>query len=128
MVRRAGKSPPGGRDDRLATPCQQRPHEQDRPAQPPHQRAVGLVLRDVLALDAERRRADAVDVGADVQQQPAHDVDVGNARHVVQHAELLGEHARRDQRQGRVLVALDVEAAIQTMPAFYDKCGHGLSG
>ena len=53
MVRRAGKSPPGGAMCARPSPRKQRPEQQDRPAQPPHQTAVGLVR----AISGQRMRS-----------------------------------------------------------------------
>ena len=111
-MRRAGKVAARRRHDRAPAARQQRPQQQHRAAQPADQRAIGLVLGDVRAANAQRRAADAFDVGAEVEQQPRHHLDVGDAGHVVQRAPLVGQQARGNQRQRRVLVALDVHAAF----------------
>ena len=112
------------RDDGAAAARQQRPHQQHRAAQASDQRAVGLVLGDVGAADAQRGAADAFDLGAEIEQQPRHHLDVGDARHVGERAPLVGQQARRHQRQRRVLVAFDVDAAFDAAAAFNHQCGH----
>ena len=67
--------------------------------------------------NAQRRRADAFDFGADIEQQPRHHLDVADARHVGQDALLLGEETRRQQRQRGVLVAFHGHAALEPVPA-----------
>ncbi len=116
---------PGRRDVRLTAPGQERPQQQNRPAQPSDQGAVGLVLQDIAALDAQRGAADALDLGAEIEQQPRHDLDVGDSRHVGQHARLIRQQAGCHQRQRRVLVAFDVDASAEPTAAVNDECGHG---
>ena len=106
----------GRRHEGAPAAREQRPQQQHRAAQPADQRAIGLVLGDLRAADAQRRAADAFDLGAEVEQQPRHHLDVGDARHVVQRAPLVGQQARRHQRQRRVLVAFDVDAAFERWP------------
>ena len=67
---------------------------------------------------SQRRRADALDFGADVEQQPRHHLDVADARHVGQDALFLGEEARRQQRQRRVLVSFNGHAALEPVSPF----------
>ena len=112
------------RDDGAAAARQERPHQQDRPAKAADQRAVGLVFRHFLAADPQRGRADAVHLGAEIEEQAAHHLDVRDARHVREHTRLLGQQAGRNQRERRVLVAFDVETAVQAMTAFDDQGGH----
>jgi hypothetical protein len=95
MVRRAGKS---------AT-RQQRAEQQHRSPEPADQPALRLVALHLLAPDAQRARARALHLGAEVGQQAGHYLDVADARHVGEHALLVGEQARGNQRQRRVLVA-----------------------
>ena len=40
-------------------------------------------------------------------------VDIADSRHIREHALLIGQQARREQRQGRVLVALDHDPSGQ---------------
>ncbi len=98
-------------------PRKQRAEQQHRPAQASDQCRIRLVLQDLGAPDAKRRRADAVDFGAKVQQQARHHLDVADAGHVVKDALVFGQQARRQQRQRGVLVALDVNLPAEPLPA-----------
>jgi hypothetical protein len=69
------------------------------------------------APDAERRAADAVDFSAEIEDQPRHHFDVADAGHVREDALLRGEHARRQQRQGGVLVAFDLDGTGEPLAA-----------
>ena len=111
MVRRAGKSPPGGASRARPAPRQQRPEEQHGAAQPADHGAVRLVLHDLATPYAKRRGADALNRGAQIDQQARHDLDVADARHVREHALFGGQQAGGEQREGAVLVALDVNGA-----------------
>ena len=111
---------------RAAGPREQRPEQQHRPAQPADQRAVGRMRAHARRADAQRGAADAVDLGAEVEQQARHHLDVADARHVGQHALVFGEQARRQQRQRGVLVALDGHAALEPVAAFDQQCRHEL--
>ncbi len=113
IVRRAGKSPPGGASLRAAAPREHRAEQQHGAAQPADQRALRLVAHDLRAADAEGAGADAVDLGAEVGEQAGHHLDIADARHVGEHALLLGQQAGRQQRQRGVLVAADGDAARQ---------------
>jgi hypothetical protein len=68
--------------------------------------------------DPQRRRADALDFRAKIEQQARHHLDIANARHVGQHALLFGEEACRQQRQRRVLVSSDGHASFEAVTAF----------
>ena len=114
----------GRRDDGAASTSQERPHQQHRPAKAPDQRPIGLVLCHLLAADAQRRRSDAVDLCAHIEEKSAHHLDIRDARHVGEDARLIGQQARRNQRQRGVLVAFDVETAVQAMTAFDDQGRH----
>ena len=97
------------------------------PRRRPTSAAIGFVFgHRRVQLILQRRRADAVDLGAEVEQQPAHHFHVGDARNVAQHALLLGQQARGDERQRGVLVAFDIETAVQAVTAFDHECGHGV--
>ena len=64
---------------------------------------------------------------AEIDEQARHHLDVADARHVGEHALLVGEQARRDERQRRVLVAADDDAPGQRPAAFDEQCGHRTS-
>ncbi len=64
------------REARRPAPRQQRPQQQHRAAQPADQRRIGSSFVTVAAPDAQRRRADALDLGAETEQQLAHHLDV----------------------------------------------------
>ena len=84
--------------------------------------------RDVVAdVDGERVVLDAAHVGADGQQQVAHDLDVHDVGDVAEH-EVAGRHeAGRHQLQGRVLGALDAHAALERRAAPNHDLIHALS-
>ena len=125
IVRRAGKVAAGRRDVRASRSARAaaRAAAPSRAAgRPARGRAracgrVGVRMRSVV-------RADAVDLGAEVEQQPRHHLDVADARHVGQHALLVGQQARGQQRQRRVLVAFDGDAALEPVAAFDQQCRH----
>ena len=52
-----------------------------------------------------------------LRDQLRHGDDVGEQRHVGQHQALVGQHAGRHQRQGRVLGAADRDVAVQRLAA-----------
>ena len=116
IVRRAGKSPPGGAS--LARPrrASSGPSRSTEPRSRPDQAALGLVALDPRAPDAKRARPDPVDLGAEVDQQARHHLDVADARHVGEDALLVGEQARGDERQRGVLVAADDDAPDSGRP------------
>ena len=59
-----------------------------------------------------------LDIGAEVEKEACHDLDVADARYVFEDAFLFGEEARRNQRQRRVLVAFDLNTAAEALAAF----------
>ena len=118
IVRRAGKSPPGGASRAAPAPREQRTEQQHRSAQPPDQRRDPASLVTV----AQRTRSVVVPMPSTVAPRPSsssrHHLDVADARHVGQHAFLVRQQAGGQQRQRRVLVALDRDAARQAPSAF----------
>ena len=107
IVRRAGKSPPGGAMCARPSRASSGPSSSTEPRSRPTSAAIGIVLPAPAGSDPQRRGPDAIDLGADVEQQPRHHLDVADARHVRQHALVFGQQARGEQRQRRVLVAFD---------------------
>ena len=103
---------------------QQRTEQQHRAAQTADQRAIRRVGLHVFRAEAQRRRADAVDLDAEIKQQPGHHLDVADARHVGERALVLGQQACGQQRQRGVLVAFHRHAAAETMAAFNQESGH----
>ena len=67
---------------------------------------------------AERRAADALDLAAEVENQPRHHLDVADSGNVGEDAFVGGEKTRRQQRQRGVLVAFDVDGSGQALTAF----------
>ena len=116
-----GKITTRRRDVRAPCPREQRPQQQHRPAQAADERAVGRIRLCILRPNAERRRADAVHFGTEIQQQSRHHLDVADARHVGEHAFVFGQQAGREQRQRGVLVPLDRDAAAETVAAFNEQ-------
>ena len=114
----------GRRQMRAPSARQQWTEQQDRPAQPADQRAVGLVLDDVGTAHAKRRAPNAFDMSAKIEDEPRHHLDVADARHVGQHAFFGGEEARREDRQRRVLVAFHLHRSRQALTAFNHKRRH----
>ena len=106
------------RQVRPSAPREQRAEQQHRTAQAADQRRVGLVLDDVGTPHAQRRAADALDLAAEVENQPRHHLDVADSGNVREDAFLGGEETRRQQRQRGVLVAFDVDGSRQALTAF----------
>ena len=108
----------GRREDRATAPREQRTEEQHRTTQPTDQRGIGFVLGDVRAPHAKRRRAQPLDVCAEIDEQLRHDLDVLDARDVGQHALVARQQTGREQWQRGVLVALDFDDTREPPPAF----------
>ena len=83
-----------------------------------HQASIRVVRVNARRPDPQRGCPDTFDLGADVEQQPRHHLDVADARHVAEDAFVFGEQAGGEQRQRGVLVALDADRAGQTAAAF----------
>jgi hypothetical protein len=113
-----GKITPGRRNVRTAGARKERSEQQHRAAQPADQRSVRRMLEDGGRTHPEGRAADSLDLGAEIEQQPRHHLDVADPRDVRQDAFVFGQQARGQQRQGRVLVALDGDLPLQPVPAF----------
>ena len=117
-MRAAGRKVAAGRrEPRPAPPRQQRAEQQHRAPQSTDQHGVRLVLDHLPTSHAQRRRPDAVDLGAEIDQQTRHHLDVADQRHVGEHARFRGQQTGREQRQRRVLVALDLDPARQAVTA-----------
>ncbi len=108
----------GGREPGRAATGEQRAEQQNRPSKAPDQPALRLVALDLPAPDAQRAGADAVDLRAEVGEQSRHHLDVADARHVGDHALFVGQQARGNQRQRRVLVAAHDNRPRQRPAAF----------
>jgi hypothetical protein len=102
---------------RTAAPREQRPQQQDRTAEPPDQRRIGFVLDDLGATDAQCGAADPLDLAAEIENEPRHHLDVADPGNVGQHTLFGREQAGGEQWQRGVLVAFDLDAARQTLPA-----------
>jgi hypothetical protein len=123
--RAAGRKISSGRcKDGPPAAREQRPEEQHRAAQAAHQRGVWFILDDIRAADPQRRAPDALNLGAKLQEQPRHHLDVPDAWNVGEHALFGRQQARGQQRQRRILVAFDLHAAREPSPAFNQQCRH----
>ena len=116
MVRRVGKSPPGC--DSLADPyrASSGPRSNTDPRSFPDQHGIGAIAGDFPALNSQRVRAGTVDRRAEPPQQLEQDVDVTYARHVAQHAFLIGQQAGGNERQRCILVPFDDDPPRQPRP------------
>src|SRR5689334_6869829 len=114
----------GRGDVRAPDAGQQRTEQQHRPAQPTHQRPVRDVTADFRRAYPQRRAPDAIDLGAEIQQQTRHHFDVADPGNVGQHALVFSQQAGGEQRQRRILVALDRDTSLQPVPAFNQQCRH----
>ncbi len=112
------------RQTRPAGAAEQRAQQQHRSAQPADQARIRLGRHDIAAGDPQRRRALPFDLGAERSQQVDHHRDVANLRNVAQLAGLGREQTRRQQRQRRVLVAFDRDAAGQPPAALNHQLSH----
>ena len=90
------------------------PSSNTDPLSRPTNVASGSSLADIRAPDSQRRRANPVYLGAEVEKEACHDLDIADARYVFEDAFLFGEEARRNQRQRRVLVAFDLDTAAES--------------
>ena len=111
---------------RAAEPREQRTEQQDGAPQTADERAIGCVCAHTRRANAQRGAADAVDLRADVEQQPCHHLDVADAGDIGQDALVLRQQARRQERKRRVLVSLDGDPALQPMSALDQQCRHAV--
>ncbi len=74
-----GKITSRRRHDGPAATREQRAQQQHRSAKPADQRAIRFVLGDFRAADRQLRPADAVDLGAEIEQQARHHFDVARS-------------------------------------------------
>ena len=99
IVRRAGKSPPGGASCARPRRASSGPSSSTEPRSRPTSAPSGSSFDDLRTAHAQRRGADALDLGAEIEEQPRHHLDVADARHVGEHALFGRQQARREQRQ-----------------------------
>ena len=109
---------------RLSDARQQRPEQQYRPAQPPHERTVRRMRPNPWSPHPQRRRSDAVDFRAEIQEQPRHNLDVTDTGDVGEDALLVREEACRKQGKRGVLVASDEDLPFEPVPALNQECRH----
>ncbi len=109
----AGRRHPSGPEAR-----QQRPGEQERGADPLRQLSVDLGAVDRRAVDQQLAGAEPLDPRAERLEQQHHRFDVSDPRHVAQDHLVVGEQARRQDRQGSVFVAGGHDRARQRHSAF----------
>jgi hypothetical protein len=110
--------PAGRRHDRAAEACEQGPGEQERGADAAAQLLVELGLADAGGIDPDLVVPRPLGIGADVEQELDHCVDVADPRHVREHHGLGGEHGRRQDRQRPVLVPGGPDRAAERPSAF----------
>src|SRR5213082_2456003 len=60
-----------------------------------------------------------LDLGAEVEEQPRHHLDVADSRHVGEDTSVGRQETGGEQRQSGVLVAFDVDRSGQPLTAFY---------
>ena len=92
------------RYDRATEACEQWAREQERGANLAAQIRVELGLRDTGTVDAYLVRPRPGGVGAEIDEQLDHHLDIANPGHVREPHLLRGEHGRGENRQGAVLV------------------------
>ena len=109
------------RHEDLAAAGEQRAGQKDRGTDADAERAIDR-RRDVAGgLDAQRVALHPLHVGAGGGDELRHHLDVADARHVLDHALVLGQQARSDDRERAVLVAADLDAARQRRAALDDE-------
>ena len=101
-------------------PCQQRRDQHDRRTHAADQVRRQLGLAHVTAADAQCLAAQAFDLGTEPPQEVAHHDDVGNLRHVVQHALVVGEQRGRHDGQDGVLAGGGLNGSVQRYPTVDD--------
>ena len=104
------------RHDRTTVARKQRPREQEGGTDLARERVVDLVAH-VAGVHPHLVGSDPVGIGAERDEQPQHRLDVSDPRHVLERDLLVGEQARRQDRQGAVLVAGGAHAARERMAA-----------
>ena len=109
----ADAGPPGAGEERG--------DEEHRAAEPGDERGVGVGGPELPAAHPQRRRADAVDLRPEALEEAAHRLDVADARGVLEDALLGREQAGGEDRQRRVLVALDLDDAGEAVAALDDQ-------
>ena len=118
IVRRAGKSPPGGAMCARPVRASSGPSSSTDPRSRPTSARSGESVVNVGVRMRSVVRADAVHLGAEIEKEPRHHFDVPDARHVGQDALVLGQETRRQQRERGVLVAFNRDTALEPVPAF----------
>ena len=117
----------GRRDVRAAGAREERSEQQNGPPEPADEGAIGGMRLDTRRPDTQGRGTDPLDLGADVEEQARHHLDVANPRHVGQHALLVREQTRGQQRQRRVLVPFDGNATFEPVTALDEQTRHQYS-
>ena len=112
------------RHDGAAEAGEQRPGEQERGADLAAEVGVELGLRDAGAVDANLVRPRPGGVGAEVDEQLDHHLDVADPRQVRESDLLRGEHGRGEDRQGAVLVPGRANRAGERATALDDERLH----
>ena len=108
-----------------AAPGQERPEQQHRTAQPADEHWIGSIARHRRAAHRDGRRADAANGCSETRQERRHRFHVAYARDVLEHALLIGQETRRQERQRGILVALYVDASLERAATLDSQHGHG---
>ena len=114
----------GGRQQRRAEAGQQRPADQHGGADALGQVGVDVGRADVVRLERDGVAVAVLDLDPEVRQEVQQRLRVPDLRDVVQDDLLVRQQARREQRQGRVLVAGGHDGAGQRHAAFDDELLH----
>ena len=112
-------------EHRVPEAGEQRPAEQERGPDAVGELLVGVGLRDGGRLDADVVVADPLDVGAEIGEQRDHRVDVADARHVAEDDRLVGQQARRQDRQCAVLVPGNADPSAERVAPLDHEGFHG---
>ena len=96
------------RHEHLAAAGEQGAGQQNRGADPHAQRPVDRGCDVAGSLDAQRVALEPFHLSARRADELSHHLDVADARHVLDHALVLGQQAGRDDRQRAVLIATDL--------------------
>ena len=116
IVRRAGKSPPGGASCARPRRASSGPSSSTEPRSRPTSAPSGSSF----TTSGQRTRSVVLPMPSTSpprsSEQPRHHLDVADARHVGQHAFFGRQQARGQQRQRRVLVAFDSTAPDSRRP------------
>ena len=119
-----GEIAAGCREMHFPATRKQRPHQQQGRADPPDQDGVRRGPGALGASQGERAGATPRDRRPEALEQVEQHVHVADAWHVVQRHGLARQQRRDDERQRRVLVALDGDHALEASSSLHAQHGH----